>query len=126
MILIFLQILRKIHTKLVRLITYSLHYELFSMKISKTKVDLICLTLYYLLVTKRSHMLKQTCSWKLQVCLSMSDFFLPPDIKDLKCMVNLMKFGNVINPFQTILYPRENIRKPKFFLIVSGSWKRDH
>ena len=54
----FLQILRKIHTKLVLLITYSLQYELFSMKISKTKVDLICLTLYYLMVTKRSHMLK--------------------------------------------------------------------
>ena len=26
--------------------------------------------------TKRSHMLKQTCSWKVQICLSMCDFLV--------------------------------------------------
>ena len=29
-----------------------------------------------LVVTKRSHRLKQTCSWKLQVCLSLCDLFV--------------------------------------------------
>ena len=34
------------------------------------------LTLWCLVVTKRSHILKQTFSWKLQVCLSMCDIFV--------------------------------------------------
>ena len=36
-------------------------------------IDICILTLWCLVVTKRSHILKQTCSWKLQVCLSMYD-----------------------------------------------------
>ena len=36
------------------------------------------------MVTERSHILKKTCSWQLQVCLSMCDFLLPPSIKGLK------------------------------------------
>ena len=34
------------------------------------------------MVTKRSHILKQTCKWKLQVCLSMCDLFVA--LKKLK------------------------------------------
>ena len=40
------------------------------------------------MVTKRSHILKQTCSWtlsiQLQLHLSICDFFLPPGIKGFK------------------------------------------
>ena len=36
-----------------------------------------------MVVTKRSHIFKQTCSFELQVCLSMYDLFLQPGIKGL-------------------------------------------
>ena len=36
------------------------------------------------MVTKRSHILKQTCNFHLQVRLSVCDFFLPPGIKGSK------------------------------------------
>ena len=45
----------------------------------KAKLDL---TLYCLMSTKRLHILKQTCSWKLKVCLSMCD--LSVDIRHLR------------------------------------------
>ena len=35
---------------------------------------------------KRSCVLKQTCSFWLQICLSTSDFLLPPGIKGLKIL----------------------------------------
>ena len=35
------------------------------------------------MVTKISHILKQTCSFQLQVCLSVCDLFLPQGIKGL-------------------------------------------
>ena len=34
---------------------------------------------------KSSYVLKQTCSWELQVYLSMYDLLLTPDIKELVC-----------------------------------------
>ena len=41
------------------------------------------LTLQYLMSTKRSHIIKQTCSWKLQVCLSMCDLSVDTCTKGL-------------------------------------------
>ena len=40
-----------------------------------------------MVVTKRSHIRKQTCSGNLQVCLSMCDLLLPPSIKGLMPLV---------------------------------------
>ena len=55
---------------------------------------------------KRSHILKQTCSWKLQVCLSMCDLFVTSNfwkprmsVKTLKILVKLafLSKGSSVN-----------------------------
>ena len=51
------------------------------------------------MVTKRSHILKQTCSFQVQVCLSMCDLFLPPGIKGLIIETFRMRFSLAINNF---------------------------
>ena len=45
-------------------------------KIGSFEIVYIVLTLKCLVVTKRSHILKQTCSWKLRVCLIICDLFV--------------------------------------------------
>ena len=66
------------------------------------------------MVTKRSHILKQTCSWKVQVCLSMCDLFLPPGIKGLNGLINLsMLFWKMRSVYFTNHVQKS---RPKVFL----------
>ena len=57
------------------------------------------------MITKRSHILKQICSWKLQVCLSVWLFLLPPDIKGFTFTwfrVNFSKFTLLFKIYSVI------------------------
>ena len=54
------------------------------------------------MVTKRSHVLKKTCSWKLQVCLSMCDLFVTTRHQRVKLSLVLL-----------IIY-HENVNRLKF------------
>ena len=57
-----------------------------------------------MVVTKRLHILKQTCSWtpsvQLQVCLSVCDLFLPPGIKGLMHFLEVVWY-QLQDPFST-------------------------
>ena len=69
------------------------------------------------MVTKRSHILKQTCSWKLQVCLSMCYLLLPPGIRGL---INL-QLGMAVIKYKLALYKRvclENMRFIKKYQFI--------
>ena len=47
------------------------------------------------MVTKRSHILKQTCSFQMQVCLSMCDLLLPQGIEGLKDQLGHYSFAEL-------------------------------
>ena len=81
------------------------------------------------MITKRSHILKQTCSWKLQVCLSMWTFLLPPGIKGLRMISNknvdcdgLITFWKKQHEFYAIFKANYHVAFKIFWNKIISKW----
>ena len=60
--------------------------------------------------TKRSHILKQTCSFQLQICLSMCDILVNIGTKGLSKFVRI----------DLLLFPQKSSENLRFLMILEG------
>ena len=66
---------------------------------------------------KRSHILKQTCSWKLQVCLSMCDLL---ERHSDAFIVNFIQISHIILVFPLLVLRRQwtKFQKPQWWISI--------